>query len=35
MKFDDFAEDFFSKYLLISHGVRYEAEKRKRERKDS
>lgn len=22
-KFDDFAEDFFKKYLLISHGVRY------------
>lgn len=21
--FDDFAEDFFSKYLLVSHGVRY------------
>ncbi|KAI9826230.1 MAG: hypothetical protein M1819_007397 [Sarea resinae] len=23
VKFDDFAEDFFKKYLLISHGVRY------------
>lgn len=23
VKFDDFAEDFFSNYLLISHGVRY------------
>lgn len=21
--FDDFAEDVFSKYLLVSHGVRY------------
>ncbi|KAI9796826.1 MAG: hypothetical protein M1833_005969 [Piccolia ochrophora] len=28
-KFDDFAEDFFSKYLLISHGVRYKGGKRK------
>jgi hypothetical protein len=26
VKFDDFAEDFFSKYLLLSHGVRYGAE---------
>ncbi|KAL9112687.1 MAG: hypothetical protein Q9227_002990 [Pyrenula ochraceoflavens] len=23
VKFDDFAEDFFAKYLLLSHGVRY------------
>jgi hypothetical protein len=22
-KFDDFAEDLFAKYLLVSHGVRY------------
>ncbi|KAI9762299.1 MAG: hypothetical protein M4579_000447 [Chaenotheca gracillima] len=28
-KFDDFAEDFFSKYLLISHGVRYKGSKAK------
>lgn len=26
-KFDDFAEDFFQKYLLISHGVRYKGGK--------
>ncbi|PMD43349.1 flavin-containing amine oxidasedehydrogenase-like protein [Hyaloscypha variabilis F] len=35
VKFDDFAEDFFSKYLLLSHGVRYEAEKRRRKQKDT
>ena len=23
-KFDDFAEDFFRKYLLLSHGVLYD-----------
>jgi hypothetical protein len=34
-KFDDFAEDFFSKYLLLSHGVRYGAERRKRKEKHS
>jgi hypothetical protein len=28
-KFDDFAEELFSKYLLISHGVRYKRGKRK------
>lgn len=27
-KFDDFAEDFFKKYLLISHGVRYKGTKK-------
>ncbi|MCJ1462529.1 hypothetical protein MMC07_001131 [Pseudocyphellaria aurata] len=27
-KFDDFAEDFFKKYLLISHGVRYKGGKK-------
>jgi hypothetical protein len=32
-KFDDFAEDFFSKYLLLSHGVRYGAEEKRRKRK--
>ncbi|KAI9683201.1 MAG: hypothetical protein M1829_005992 [Trizodia sp. TS-e1964] len=29
-RFDDFAEDFFSKYLLLSHGVRYRPVKNKR-----
>lgn len=29
VKFDDFAEDFFSKYLLLSHGVRYRTSKKK------
>jgi hypothetical protein len=28
VKFDDFAEDFFSKYLLVSHGVRYKGGKK-------
>lgn len=28
VKFDDFAEDFFKKYLLLSHGVRYKAAKK-------
>lgn len=32
-KFDDFAEDFFSKYLFISHGLRYGAEEKKRKQK--
>lgn len=27
-KFDDFAEDFFKKYLLISHGVIYRGGKK-------
>ena len=27
-KFDDFAEDLFKKYLLISHGVRYKPGKK-------
>ena len=31
-KFDDFAEDFFSKYLLLSHGVRYSSEEKKRQK---
>lgn len=26
--FDDFAEDFFAKYLLLSHGVRYRPSKK-------
>jgi hypothetical protein len=29
VKFDDFAEEFFSKYLLLSHGVRYRPNKKK------
>jgi hypothetical protein len=33
VKFDDFAEDFFSKYLLVSHGVRYGAEQKRRTQK--
>ena len=33
VKFDDFAEDFFSKYLLVSHGVRYRAEEKRRTQK--
>ena len=33
VKFDDFAEDLFSKYLLISHGMRYGAEQKKRKQK--
>ena len=33
VKFDNFAEDFFSKYLLLSHGVRYGAEERRRKKK--
>ena len=28
-KFDDFAEDLFSKYLLVSHGVRYKGTSKK------
>ena len=28
-KFDDFAEDLFSKYLLVSHGVRYKRSTKK------
>ena len=33
VKFNDFAEDFFSKYLLVSHGVRYGAEQKRRKQK--
>ncbi|KAI9810982.1 MAG: hypothetical protein M1827_005713 [Pycnora praestabilis] len=29
VKFDDFAEELFSKYMLISHGVRYKGGKKK------
>lgn len=31
VKFDDFAEEFFSEYLLISHGMRYSSQQKKRE----
>lgn len=27
--FDDFAEDFFAKYLLVCHGTRYKRQKEK------
>lgn len=30
VKFDDFAEEFFSNYMLVSHGFRYKAEERRR-----
>lgn len=29
-KFDDFAENFFSKYLALSHGVLYSWEEKRR-----
>ncbi|KAF7558630.1 hypothetical protein G7046_g5517 [Stylonectria norvegica] len=32
VKFDDFAEDFFSKYMLLSHGKVYSREEKKRQR---
>lgn len=32
-KFDDFAEDFFSKYLALSHGVLYSREEKRRNSK--
>lgn len=32
-KFDDFAEDFFSKYLALSHGVIYSREEKRRKSK--
>jgi hypothetical protein len=28
-QFDDFATDFFGKYMLVSHGIRYKAKKDK------
>ncbi|CAL3965959.1 hypothetical protein PZA11_002770 [Diplocarpon coronariae] len=34
VKFDDFAEDFFSKYLLLSHGVRYGKEEKRRKKQN-
>ena len=33
VKFDNFAENFFNKYLLLSHGVGYGAEERRRKKK--
>ncbi|PQE16502.1 FAD dependent oxidoreductase protein [Rutstroemia sp. NJR-2017a BBW] len=35
VKFDDFAEEFFSNYLLVSHGVRYQAEEKRRKQKQN
>jgi len=32
VKFDDFAEDFFSKYLLVSHGLVYGWEEKRRKK---
>lgn len=32
-KFDDFAEDFLSKYLALSHGVLYSREEKRRKSK--
>jgi len=34
-KFDDFAEDFFSKYLFLSHGVMYSRQEKKRRKSKS
>lgn len=34
VKFDEFAEDFFRKYLLVSHGVIYSNEEKRRKQKD-
>jgi hypothetical protein len=31
-KFDEFAEDFFKKYLLLSHGVMYSREEKRRQK---
>lgn len=33
VEFDEFAKEFFSKYLLLSHGVRYGGEEKKRKKK--
>lgn len=32
-KFDDFAQDFFAKYLALSHGVFYSREEKRRKSK--
>jgi hypothetical protein len=29
-KFDDFAQDFFSKYLMLSHGMIFSRQQKKR-----
>jgi hypothetical protein len=31
-KFDDFAQDFFAKYLLLSHGKFFSREEKKRKK---
>lgn len=33
VKFDDFAEEFFGNYMLVSHGFRYTAEEKRRKQK--
>jgi hypothetical protein len=33
VKFDAFAEDFFSKYLFVSHGWIYSSEEKRRKQK--
>jgi hypothetical protein len=30
VKFDDFAQDFFSKYLLVPHGMLFSRQEKKR-----
>jgi hypothetical protein len=32
IKFDDFAQDFFAKYLLLSHGKFFSREEKKRKK---
>ncbi|KAF5879440.1 putative flavin-containing amine protein [Botrytis fragariae] len=34
VKFDDFAEEFFGNYMLVSHGFRYKAEEKRRKQKN-
>jgi hypothetical protein len=33
VKFDYFAQDFFSKYLLVSHGMLFSRQEKKRNKK--
>lgn len=33
VKFDDFAENFFAKYLFLSHGMLYSREEKRRKNK--
>lgn len=35
VKFDDFAEDFFAKYLLLSHGMVYSWQEKKRAKRST